>query len=65
MATEKQRATVDIQKAAREAEAKVTGNKAKIAAEHERIAMVLPKFNAEMLVPAEAEKQRLVLDAQA
>ena len=65
LATEKQRATVDIQKAAREAEAKVTGNKAKIAAEHERIAMVLPKFNAEMLVPAEPEKQRLVLDTQA
>ncbi|MBT6276573.1 MAG: hypothetical protein HOI95_20865 [Chromatiales bacterium] len=65
LATEKQRATVDVQKAARDAEAKVAGIKAQIAAEHERIAMLLPKFNAEMLVPAEAEKQRLVLDAQA
>jgi hypothetical protein len=64
-ATERQRATVGVQKATRDAEAQVAGIQAQIAAEQQRIEMLRAKYTAEVLTPAEAEKQRLILEAQA
>ena len=65
VATEKQRATVFTQQAARDAEAKTAGIKSQTEAEKERIEMLRAQYNAEILVPAAAEKERLILEARA
>jgi regulator of protease activity HflC (stomatin/prohibitin superfamily) len=63
-ATERQRSAIGVQKAQRDAEAQVIGIRAQIAAEQQRIEMLRAKYAAEILIPAEAEKTRLQLDAE-
>lgn len=64
VATERQRAAIGVQKATRDAEAQVAGIQAQIVAEQQRIEMLRAKYNAEVLIPAEAEKERRILAAQ-
>jgi flotillin len=64
IATEKQRSAIGVQKAARDAEARVAGIKARIEAEQRQIEMLRAKFQAELLTPAEAEQERLILAAK-
>jgi len=65
IATERQRAAVDIQKAQRDAEAQVAGIRAQIEAEQQRIEMLRAKYEAEIITPVAAEKERLMLEAKA
>ena len=65
VAEENQRSAIGVQKATRDAEAQVAGIQAQIAAEQQRIEMLRAKYDAEILIPADAEKTRQVLDAQA
>ncbi len=64
VATERQRSAIGVQKATRDAEAQVVGIEAQIAAEEQQIEMLRAKYDATILTPAEAEGERLVLDAQ-
>jgi hypothetical protein len=64
VATERQRAAVGGQKAMRDAEAQVAGITAQIEAEHRRIDMLRARYSAEILIPAEAERERRILEAQ-
>lgn len=64
IATERQRAAVDVQQATRDAEAQVAGIRAQIEAERQRIEMLRARYEAEILIPAEAEKERMVLEAR-
>jgi hypothetical protein len=64
VATQRQRAAIGVQKASRDAEAQVAGIQAQIAAEQQRIEMLRAKFTAEILIPAEAEKERRSLEAK-
>jgi hypothetical protein len=64
VATQRQRAAIGVQKATRDAEAQVAGIQAQIAAEQQRIEMLRARYTAEILIPAEAEKERRRLDAQ-
>jgi hypothetical protein len=65
LATERQRAAVEGQKAARDAEAQVAGIRAQLEAEQQRIEMLRAKYEAEIIIPVEGEKERLMLDAKA
>ncbi len=65
VAEENQRSAIGVQKATHDAEAQVAGIQAQIAAEQQRIEMLRAKYDAEILIPADAEKTRQVLDAQA
>jgi flotillin len=65
VAAERQRSAIGVQKASRDAEAQVAGIEAQIEAEKQRIEMLRAKFTAELLTPAEAEKTRRSLEAQA
>lgn len=64
VATERQREAIGVQKATRDAEARVAGIQAQIEAEKQRIEMLRAKYQAEILIPAEAEKERRILEAQ-
>jgi hypothetical protein len=64
VATQRQRAAIGVQKATRDAEAQVAGIQAQIVAEQQRIEMLRAKYTAEILIPADAEKERRRLDAQ-
>ncbi len=64
VAEENQRKAVGIEKAQRDAEAKVAGIKAEIEAEKQRIEMLEQKYEAEVITPALAEKERLILEAK-
>ncbi len=64
VATENQRAAIGVQKATRDAEAQVAGLQAQTVAEQQRIEMLRAKYTAEILIPAEAEKERRSLEAQ-
>ena len=64
VATERQRAAIGVQKATRDAEAQVAGIQAQIEAERQRIEMLRAKYQADTLIPAEAEKERRILEAQ-
>lgn len=64
VAEENQRKAVGNEKAQRDAEAKVAGIKAEIEAEKQRIEMLEQKYEAEVLTPAYAEKDRLILEAR-
>lgn len=48
----------------RDAEAQVAGIRAQIEAEQQRIEMLRAKYQAEILIPAEAEKERMSLEAK-
>lgn len=65
LASEKQRAAIGVQKALRDAEAQVAGIQAQIEAERQRIEMLRARYEAEVLTPALAEKERAILEAQA
>jgi len=65
VAEEKQRSAIGVQQATRDAEASVAGVRAAIAAEEQRIEMLRARTIAEILTPAEAEKDRMVLAARA
>ena len=64
LATERQRAAVDGQKATRDAEAQVAGIRAQLEAEQQRIAMLRAQFEAEIIIPVEGEKERVILEAK-
>jgi regulator of protease activity HflC (stomatin/prohibitin superfamily) len=64
IATERQRSAVGVQKATRDAEAQAAGITAQIEAEQQRIEMLRAKYTAEILTPAEAERERRSLEAQ-
>lgn len=64
IASEKQRAAVGMEKALRDAEARVAGIKARVEAEQRQIEMLKAKYQAELLTPAEAERDRMVLNAR-
>jgi hypothetical protein len=64
VATQRQRAAIGVQKATRDAEAQVAGVQAQIVAEQQRIEMLRAKYTAEILIPADAEKERRRLNAQ-
>ena len=64
VAEEEQRKAVGVQKALRGAQANVVGLKAEIEAEKQRIEMLGQKYEAEIITPALAEQDRLVLKAK-
>jgi len=64
VAEQEQRKAVDVQKAVSDAQAKVAGLKSEIESEKMGIEMLAKKYEAEILTPAAAEKERLVLVAQ-
>lgn len=63
--TENQRRTVGVEQAMRDADARVAGLKQQIEAEKQGIEMLTRKFDASITTPALAEKERMVLAAQA
>ncbi len=63
--TENQRKTIGVEQAMRDAEAKVAGIKRQIEAEKQGIEMLTKKFDAEIVTPAHAENERMILDAGA
>ena len=65
VAQEGQRSAIDVQQAERGAVAKVAGIKAQIQAEQQRIGMLRERFRAEILIPADAEQERMALQAKA
>ena len=65
VAQETQRSAIGVRRAERDAQAKVAGIKAQIGAEQQRIAMLKERYRAEILVPAEAEQERMTLQAKA
>jgi flotillin len=65
VAQENQRKAVGIENAERNAAAQVAGIKAAIEAEKQRIEMLKKKFEAEIITPALAQKDRSVLKAKA
>ena len=65
VAQETQRSAIGVRRAERDAQAKVAGIKAQIGAEQQRIAMLRERYRAEILIPAEAEQERMTLQAKA
>jgi len=65
IASEKQRAAIGVEKAQRDADAQVAGIQAQIEAERQRIEMLRARYEADVLTPAVAEKERMILEAQA
>jgi flotillin len=65
VAQQNQRRVVGVEKAQRDATAKVEGLKREIAAETEGIEMLRKKFEASVITPALAEKDRSILAAKA
>jgi len=59
------RAAVDVEQAQRSAEAEVAGILQKIEAEKQRIAMLRAQYQAEIITPADAQKEGQILAAQA
>ncbi len=64
-AQERQRGAVGQQEATRNAESEVAGVVAQIEAEKQRIEMVKAQFQANMIVPAQAAKQKRIEEARA
>jgi flotillin len=65
VATENQRKAIGKENAVKGAQAKVAGLKAKIEAEKQRIEMLKKKFEAEIITPAIADKEQMILKAKA
>jgi len=63
--TENQRRTIGVEQATRGAEARVAGLKQQIAAEMQGIEMLQRKYEASIVTPALAERDRMVLAARA
>ncbi len=64
VATEEQRKAIGVQKAFSGSQAQVAGLKATIEAEKRGIEMLTKKFEAEIITPAQAEQERLILEAK-
>lgn len=62
---QKQIRVVGVEEAQRDANAKVAGLKGKLAAEEQAIEMLMKKHEAEIVTPALAEKDRMILTAKA
>jgi flotillin len=65
VAAENQKKAVGIEQARQSALAQVAGLKAQIEAERQRIEMLRKKYEAEVITPAQAAKEKTVLQAQA
>ena len=65
VAEENQRRVVGVEQAQRDAAARVEGLKREIAAEREGIEMLRKKYEASVITPALAEKDRIILGAKA
>ena len=65
VAEQDQRRSVGVAQAQRDGTAKVAGLKAEVEAERQRASMLEHQFNAEIITPAAAEKERKVLDSRA
>jgi hypothetical protein len=65
VAEQNQRRVVGVEQAERGAQARVEGLKRQIAAEREGIEMLRKKYEASVVTPALAEKERIVLAAKA
>ena len=64
VAEERQRKVVGVQQAQQDGRARVAGLKAQIEAEKQLIEMLGQKFEAEIVTPAKAEKEKAILDAK-
>lgn len=64
LAEEHQKQKVGVEQEAANARARVSGIKAQVEAEKQNIEMVRNRFNAEIITPALAERDRIVLDAK-
>lgn len=64
LAEEEQRGLVGKQEALQSAEAEVAGLESKIESENEKIIMLRNKFEAEIVTPSLAHKEKMILDAQ-
>ncbi len=65
VAQEKQRGAVGVQEATRNAESEVAGVKAQIEAEKQRIEMIRAQLQAQVIVPAQAARQKRIEAARA
>jgi flotillin len=65
VAEEKQRGAVDEQRATRNAESEVAGIQAQIEAEKQQIEMVRARSEADIIVPADAQKEKMIQEAEA
>jgi uncharacterized membrane protein YqiK len=65
VAQQRQRSAVGVEQAQRRAEAEVAGILQQIEAERQRIAMLEAQYRAEIITPAEAQKEQQILAAQA
>jgi flotillin len=65
LAQENQRKAVDVQEASRNAESQVAGVQAQIEAERQRIEMVRAQLEAEVIIPAQAAREKMVEEARA
>ncbi|MDC7222923.1 MAG: SPFH domain-containing protein [Spirochaetales bacterium] len=64
VAEHEQRGLVGMEDALKSADAEVAGLKSKIAAEKEKIVMLKTKLEAEVVTPALAQKEKMILDAK-
>lgn len=64
VAEEEQRQKVGVEQAIQNAKAKVSGLQSEIEAEKQRIEMLKKKYEANILTPALAEKERMILESQ-
>jgi regulator of protease activity HflC (stomatin/prohibitin superfamily) len=62
---ESQRMAVGVEEAGRDSAARAAGIKAEIEAERQNIEMLKSRYRAEIATPAEAEAEKMVLEAQA
>jgi regulator of protease activity HflC (stomatin/prohibitin superfamily) len=62
---EVQRQTVGVEEASRDGAARVAGIRAEIEAEKQKIEMLQSRFKAEIVTPASAQAERMILDAKA
>jgi regulator of protease activity HflC (stomatin/prohibitin superfamily) len=60
-----QRQTVGVEEASRDSSARVAGIKAEIEAEKQKIEMLGSRYKAEIVTPASAQAEKMVLDAKA
>ena len=65
VAQERQRSVVGVEQAQRHADAQVAGIKKQIEAEKERVAMLEAQYQAEIVTPAEAQREKQVVTAEA
>lgn len=64
IAEHEQRGLVGVEDAQKAADAEVSGLKSKISAEKEKIIMLKTKLEAEVVTPAVAQKEKMILDAK-